>query len=348
MALNPAVPNETRALGDNVIATAETFLADEYIDVVFEPSPLLGGAFRAAKMPGTPKSAQTFPFGKAEIMRQDGREAWLPAGYGTSSNTQAFSRGSTLSLNIDDVGTTQRCDFANYTDAAAIYKVEQWENRGPVQRLNIYKERGKMALRTTSARIEGDLWSANADTSGAQEEVVGLQTLISTGTTNTAWKLSRSTYTFQRNNTTVIANTFANVGLSSMRSMWTSCSGNGGFDKPTCIGTTAVLFNAYEAEAEDIHRITVNLTADLGMETVMYKGVPMFWSDNCLTGAIYMFNLNYSKVMLPLGQEWETQHYGPENFPNAPVGEAIRYFIRMNWGFSRYDRQGVISGFTDT
>lgn len=346
----PAAPSESRVLGDPIVTTAETFFANEYIDVVFEPSPLLGGAFRLGKMPGTPMSSSKFPWGnKGNYLSQDGREAWIPVAYGDSSNTTDFSGGATLNLNADDVGTTLRSDYANYTDAAAIYRTEANANSGSAKRLDLYKERGKQALRGLSSTIEGHLWGANADTAeGTQNQVVGVQTLISTGDTNTAWKLSRSTYSFHRNNNTTVSTDFASTGLTSMRNMWRSCSGNGGFDKPTCIGTTSVLYGAYEQEAEGIHEITSTKSADLGMESILYKGVPVFYSDNCLSGAMYFFNLNYLYVCVPSGQEFETVHYGENVFPQQAVKEAIRFFVRLNWGFSRDDRQGVIDGFTDT
>ena len=345
-----ANPTRTQVLGDPVVTSRDTYLNDVYTDVVFEPSPLLGGCFGLSRNPGTPMGAAKFPWaGKGETVKRDGREAWYPIAYGSDSNATSFGRASTLSLNLDDVGTVQRCEYANYTGAVAINWVERRENTGDQAVLDLYKERSNQSFRTTSSNLEGDLWSANADTAeGTQQEVVGLQTLISTGTTNTVWKLSRTTYSFMRNNTTNAAAAFATNGLASMRTMYTSCSGNGGFDRPTCIGTTAVLFNAYQAEAEDIHRITTTGTADMGMETILYKGIPMFWSDNCLTGAMYFFNLNYRIVMLPMGAAFETVQYGKENFPNQPVAEAMRYYIRLNWGFSRYDRQGVVYNFSDT
>ena len=344
-----ANPSETRVLGDPVIVTAETFARDTYQDVVFEPSPLFSGVFGAARMPGTPKGDSKFPWaGKGNLSQQDGREVWIPVATGASTNTQAFSRSSTLNLNVDDIGTVQRSEYTNYTEAAAILKVEAWENTGPQRRLDLYKERTNQALRSLASRIEGDAWSANADVSdGVQEEVVGLQTLISTGTTNTVWKLSRTTYSFQRNNTTNAAAAFATNGLSSMRTMYTNCAGNGSFDVPSVIATTPVLLNAYEAELEDRHQITSTMNPDAGMQMAHYKGIPMFCSDNCLTGAMYFINLGYMYVIIPTGGAMESEHYPASSFPNQPVKEAIRYYLRMTWGFSRFDRQGVIYGFTD-
>ena len=346
----PAAPSETRVIGDPIVTTAETFLTSEYIEQTFEPSPLLGGAFRLSKMPGTPMGKSRFPWGdKGNHKTDDGREAWLPVAYGSSSNTADFSGGSFLNLNADDVGTAQRSDYANYTDAAAIYRTEANANSAPARRLDLFKERGKQMFRSLSAQMEGHLWGANADTAeGTQNQFVGIRTLISTGDTNTAWKLSRTTYSFHRNNNTTVSTDFASAGLSSMRAMWLNCSGNGGFDKPTCIGTTPTLFSAYEAELEEAHRLTSLKSADASPESVLYKGVPIFHTTNCLACAMYFLNLDYLWVVVPSGQEFETVHYDEKQFPNQAVKEAIRVFVRGTWGFGRMDRQGVIDGFTDS
>jgi hypothetical protein len=346
-----AAPTRTQVLNDPVVTATDTYLATKYQDVVFEPSPLLGGAFRLARMPGTPKGDSKYPewTNKGELIKRDGREAWYPLATGSDSNATEFGRADTLSLNVDDVGTVMRCEYANYTAAASILWVESRENTGEQKVIDLYKSRWDQSMRTLSSLLEGHLWNSQADTAeGTQKKVVGLQTLISTGTTNTVWKLSRTTYSYMRNYTDTTSASFATSGLARMRTAYTNVSGNGGFDRPTCIGTTQVLFNAYQAEAEDIHRITTNGTADMGMETILYKGIPMFWSDNCLTGAMYFFNLNYRIAVQPMGAELETIHYPASSFPNEPVSEGMRAFIRFNWGFSRYDRQGVLSGFTDT
>lgn len=342
-----AYASRTQVMND-ALMTRDTYISSRAADVIFEPSPLLGAIFGASKMPGTPMGNRTlFTRKPGNVSRQNGRSLLLPVRFNRSTNTATFGGAEPLDTNIDAVGTQQQGVFGNYTDFSARTKVEAWENSGAQMAVDLQKARVDQMFCTISESIEGDMWGSGDGTGASLYEIYGIQYLISTTpSTGTVWGIDRATNSWHSNQATDAAGAFASVGLSSWRTMFTTVSGNGGYDRPTVIMTTPILFNAYTAEAEDIHRITSGREAELGFDVATYRGVPVSYSDNCLAGASYFLNLNNAWIIIPLGSAFQSETF-PDPADQA-VTDQLRIYFRAQWGFDRYDRQGVVFGFTDS
>lgn len=345
-----ATPTRTQVLDDVTVATIDTYLEKTPGDVLFERNVLFGALFGAAREPGQVGNqvAKVFKVPPGRVKRQAGREYWLPVANQRSTSTQTFRMLDTLKVAVDPFLTTQRQTPSYYTDFAAISWQEAEESSGPDNVIDIFQGRFDMTLRTLSEKIETDLWSTNDGISvGDPKGVLGIRTLLAdTPTSGTVWNIDRSTETWQRNNYSNAAAAFSTNGLAQMRSMYTSCSGNAATDKPSVIVTTPAVWNAYTAQAESIHRITSNQTIDLGFEMAVYRGIPMIYSESCPAGRQYWMNLAYWYLCMPTGADFKTVD------PPSPNDQLIalqrRIVVSLQWGCIRYDRQGVIYGFTDT
>lgn len=348
-----ADPSVTFTLNDEFRSTVHSYIETRSVEQTLEHSLILGPVFNAERMPGMDAGGKPMvPLRAGKLQKRAGRELWLPVAYRTSNNQQSFRGADTLNTFLEDVGTVQRGKYAYYTTFAGIAKTEAWENSGPEAVLDRLQERIDMALRTLSDSIETDLWSTNADTSDTQKDVTGIQHLIADApTTGTVWGLNRANYTWHRNNTldaTGIGgdNSFAQDGLDGFRQMMTTCSGTNGTDRTTAILVPPVLWRAYTEQAESIHQITTARTAELGYDVAVYQGVPVMWSENCPAGTAYFINHNYLRAMMPPGADYKQERY--QSPPNKAYEVLWRIFLGLTWGFSRYDRQGVIHSFSDT
>ncbi len=249
------------------------------------------------------------------------------------------------------MGTTQRFHYAYYTDFAAISKQEVWENSGPEAILDRMQDRVDMVYRSLSEEIDTDLHGSGdgttVDANKQSKRVLGLQWLIPNDpTSGTVWNINRGTETYHRPNTSGdVADTFANVGLDEMRSMNTAVSGNSGGDAPSVWLTTSILWNAYCREAEDKHEMTTIRDADLGVVSAAYKGKPILYGDRMPSGKMFPLNMNYFYLLIPPGADFTSERY--DSPPNQAIEKLWRIFFGLQWGVSRYDRQGVIYGFTD-
>lgn len=340
-----AQPTLTRTLGDREISVIDTYVHKTPADVLFERNLIFGSLWRAAREPGVPGErppAISLPSGR--MLRKTGRELWLPIASQRATTVQAFQHLDMLPTALDPALSVQRSSYAYYTGFAALSWQEDREASGPEGLIDLMQARIDSVFRTFSETVETDLWSTG---SGTDKKILGLQHLISTTpTSGTVWNLDRSTETFHRNNVTTVTDTFANVGLDNLRSMVTTCSGTSGSDRPSVMITTPTLFNAYRKEAEDLHQITDTRLADLGFQNAVYEGIPIVYSALCPSGKIYVLNLGYFVLLMPPGTDFESFSFPTPN--NQLIARQWRVVWAGQWGCERYDRQGVITGFTDS
>ena len=336
-----ALPTRTQTMNDSLL-TLDTYIKSKPVDVTFEPR-LLAGAFLSALNQKGAKSLMGT--GEKNIYRRNGRDLLLPVRYGRSSNTQAFRGMDTLNTNKDTSTTFQSEVFSNYTDFAAQDWEEAQENKGDVQEGSIWQARVDQMMDSIGERVEGDMWSTNS-TSTNPDEIRGLQHLVAISpSSGTVWGIDRSTNSWHRNNSVAVTSTFASVGLSSLATGWNAACANGGGDRPTAGFTTSILWNAYMAEAEDIHRITIGREAELSYDVATYRGSPVTWSSDCPSGYWYQLNMKYG-FMVVRTNPFYTEY--PEKPNDQLIANQVRIVFSAQWGFERYDRQTVISGFTDT
>jgi len=343
-----AAPSRTQVLDSSVVSAIDTYLTTVPVDVIFEDNLLLSSVFNAGPSAGNQGAVKSlYKARPGNISRQNGREVVIPVRYGRSTNTKAFNRADVVPLGIDDPITMQRDGFANYIDTFVLTWDELQEVSGPQGVINLAQAKADACKQTLAETIEGDLWSTNNGTTTNPKEVLGIQFLIAEAPgTGVIWGINRATYSWHQNQFTDATSAFSAGGLDDMRAMRVSTAGVSGVDKASAIFTTPAVWQAYTKEAEDIHQITSGRTAELGFEVAVYQGIPVVYSDQCVAGSMFFLNMKYMQLVLPGGGAFQVRT--PAN-PADQVIDLIRQLIfRMQWGFQRYDRQGVIFNYTDT
>ncbi len=344
----PTFPTQTRTLSDKVVAAMETYIRKgSPADVIFSRNLLLGTLFNSAKEPGVAGPlVKGFSIRGSRVMTKNARELWIPVQIGRSSNTTAWNHLDTLSTNLDTGITRQYAKFARYTDFAGLSWTDELETSGEGAMLDLWQTNFDRALATMSESMEGDIWSTNTDTNETtQKEVIGLQHLIADDpTTGTVWGIDRSTYTWQRNQATTSAGSFASGGLDKMDALWVDLASTNGIDPPSVILTTPDIYTYYEKAARAKQQINDNNTGDLGIEAIRYKGRPLTHSSSCPSGKMYFLNLNYFYLINEKGNDFKT--FYPPMANNQLVSKQVRFTKGFQWGCERFDRQGVIAGIT--
>lgn len=341
-------PSRTQVLEDAQVATMDTLVRTTPADVIFERNTLLNLLWKTSKG----ESGKATPMlkrvglGSPRVFRKNARELWIPVANQRSTGVTAFQHADVLPTQIDPVMTVQRAVYSYYTEFAAITWQEAEENSGTDNVIDIFASRLNMALCTLAENIETDLWASNASTTTTQKKIVGLQHLIPNDpTTGSVWGIDRATYTWQRSNTSNAADTFANVGLDKMRAMWTVCAGNGGVDAPGLILCTSTQFDGFTKAMEGKVQIYDAGLAEFGfLATAIYRGTPMTFSESCPSGKMFFFNLGYWDLCLPPGADFRSFDI------NMTAEQLLAIQKRIvwggQWGCERFDRQGVIYGFT--
>lgn len=338
-------PTRSQTLGDDVIGTRDTLIRNTPADVIFNRNLLLSILWKSQKERGVagPTIASSLRTGR--VLKQSGREFWIPVNTGRSTNFSWFRKADTVGTNVDEGLTRQFALPAYAQDGAFMTWQDKLENSSPEGQVDIWKSKIDRVYATMAETLEGDLFSANADTSATQKEVIGLRHMISTtgDASGTVWGIDRATYTWQRHQYTASVGTLATNLLSAMRHMITLCSGTNNCDMPTLWLTNATIWEGLVEQLEAIHRIVdTKVTADLSFPAVTHMGLPVFFSGNSPSGEMRCLNMNYWWMVTTPGADFTVK-----NVPSPAdqvMEDGVRILKALQWGCERYDRQGLLGG----
>jgi hypothetical protein len=127
---------------------------------------------------------------------------------------------------------------------------------------------------------------------------VGLQAIVKT--TGTYGGIPRSGNTWWQGTVNDTAEVFS---ISRMDSLFNTASANR--TSPNVFVTTTTLLEKYENDARQFININQLRNADLGFETVKYKGMPFFWDGDCPSGEVYGLNTKYLKLVCDPDREYK-------------------------------------------
>ena len=100
--------------------------------------------------------------------------------------------------------------------------------------------------------------------------------------------------------------------VSDMKVLYNSVHNNQ--EPPNCLICDQATFELYEEFAVDKSQIVkddTTMLADLGFETLRFKGKPMFWTPNVAANNVLMLNLNYVDVVFDPGMWFDMTEWKP-------------------------------------
>lgn len=208
----------------------------------------------------------------------------------------------------------------------AISQVEETQNSGAHRVFSLLETKTKQAMQGAMSTVNAAGWGAQTG-----KAPLGLQDLVADVATNTVGGISRSTYTWWKNQTNASGGDFDSksgdvyVGFASMGTMFNDCSE--GNDKPTMIGTTLTFFGQYEKimESTGYARTQMGASAKVSATNPSFRGAEVFYDRDCPSLHMYFINPKYLGFKIHKGF----------NFAKTPFQQAERQlgkFCRVVFG----------------
>jgi hypothetical protein len=228
-----------------------------------------------------------------------GRVIYQELDYAENSTYKRYSGYETLNISPSEVFTAAEFDIKQAAVAISISGLEQLQNSGPEQMIDLLESRIVNAEKTMQNNLSSDLYSDGTADGGKQ--IGGLQLLVAdTPTSGTVGGINRLNWAFWRNQSFDAttdggaAVTAANI-QSYMNTMYLRTSR--GTDHSDLIIADNNYYNAYWQSLQAIQRVGDSEMADAGFQTLKFMGADVVF-DGGYGGAapanhMYFLNTNY-------------------------------------------------------
>lgn len=202
----------------------------------------------------------------------------------------------TFNTNPQDVFTAALFNWRQQAGTVILTDDEAVKNSGRFRLANLLELKIRNLQKAMRSVLQDALFSDGTD----PLKPVGLEAIVATS--GTLGGIDRSTHTWWKAN---VESTAEVLSIPRMETMFNDCTHN--LDRPKCIVTTQSLYEKYGALAQNFQEITHvganGGTADVGFEHYRFKGVPLWWDDDCPSGVLYFLNPDYVKVHVH--KDWE-------------------------------------------
>lgn len=236
--------------------------------------------------------------------------------YAENATFMFYSGYDPINISPSDVLTGAEFNYAQAAVAVSMSGLEDLQNSGKEQVLDLLEARIENAYRTMSNQISAGCYSDGTGWAGRQ--IGGLQLLVADNpTTGTVGGINRANWVFYRNQKFSGATdgggavSAANI-QSYMNQLWLRCSR--GTDQPDLIIADNNYYNFYWSSLQAIQRITSDGQGQAGFSSLKYMGADVVFDGGigggCPSNHMYFLNSNYLKFrpharrnMVPIGGE---------------------------------------------
>jgi len=215
-----------------------------------------------------------------------------PVRYASSDNIAYVKRGGAVPLSDKEFLTIAHDDWRYLTDTIVRFGIDDQQNRGKNQILSLMNAK----LANSKDSLTDEMEKRMAGTAGT-DQFVGLQDIVADApSTSTVHNISGATDTWWRNQMLDFdgIDSFVNAGVSTMNTMFNSCSKNLRQDAPNIIVTGQTEWELYWDSTLEQKRISNKTMGDAGFQNVEFRGVPMVWSPQIST-RMYFLNTRFLK-----------------------------------------------------
>jgi hypothetical protein len=206
------------------------------------------------------------------------------------SNSEWFS--GTDQLNVAPVDTLDAAQFEwrNLNASITITLDDELSNSGPEQVIDLLEAKVQQAEMTISKALNTSAFTGTG--TETRPQIVGLQTLIGTGTVG---GIAGATYTDWQS---YVESTSEALSVAKMRTALNTLNSRNGGEPISHIMTTQTLYEKYETLATPTYQANPIVTSkevqriiDAGYNALAYAGIPLSFDPSCPTGEMYFFNL---------------------------------------------------------
>lgn len=276
--------------------------------------------------------SEVFKKGNVQKFTASGNKILQEMMYADNATVKWYSGLETLDTSDNDVLTSAQFDIRQLNANVVVSGLEEIQNASPERVHDITKAKIKVAEKSLMNAVGTELYNDGSDS----KKIGGLRQLIAdTPTSGTVGNINRATYTFWRNQTQSL--TSAGTIQSNMNTLWLNC--RRGADKPDVITADSTYYTYYENSLQTIHRVNSDTRADAGFESIMYKGTPVYYDENCPSAHMYFINTDYLFFRTAKGRNFSV---GKPKMPTQQDGKIIPIFWAGNLTLSNAALQGVL------
>lgn len=243
-----------------------------------------------------------------------------------NSNAGYYSGYDILPVGVSDVISAAEFQIKQAAVPVIISGLEQLQNTGKEQMIDLMEGRLSVAESTMSNLISTGLYSDGTGSSG--KEIGGLQYLVQDDPTSAGdvGGIPQQTWAFWRNATQNTAVGFANL-LADMNTLWASLVRGG--DRPDLVIGDSAFWTAYVGLLQAQQRFTGTDSGEFGFPTVKFMD-----ADVCLDGGIYFPSRASGGAGSGSGAYFlncDYLHYRPHSQRNmVPLSPNRRYAVNQD------------------
>ena len=256
---------------DFATATADKYIAASVRDQIFNEAGLLGWLER-----------------KVGVDRVSGGDNILvPINTAKNSQGSSYSGYDTFDTDPQDTLTNAVFSWKQYQKPIVAQTFEVFRNSGTEQKVNMWAEKAKLALRSLRDDLNIDAFAASVGNSGKNIQGIGL--LVDSG--GTVGGINRSTATYWQANETAASGALAIDTSVGMLRMFNNCAtGSGDSATPDAIWTDQDEYEAYQNLLSPDIRYTSRQQGDGTFSGLAFNGAPLMWDAACTAGVMFFLN----------------------------------------------------------
>lgn len=265
--------------------------------------------------------------------------------YAENSTYKRYSGYETLDISPSDIATAAEYEFKQAAVSVSISGLEQLQNSGKEQMIDLLESRIKNAERTMTNNISSDVYSDGTSDSGKQ--IGGLQLLVPDDpTSGTAGGINRATYSFWRSQVYDFSDESVTPGndtiQTAMNTLYLSCCRNN--DKPDLIVADNTYFRYYWESLQANQRFMSSDMAAAGFDSLKFMSADVVFDGgqggDCPSSHMYFLNTNYIHFRPHIDRNFVPME--PDRFATNQDAMVKLIGFAGNMAASNLSLQGVI------
>lgn len=273
------------------------------------------------------------------VEKVGGRRITETLEYAKNDRVKWITKGGVVSLNDQELLTLAYYEWRYLVAPLVRFGVDDHQNRGKTKIMDLMNAKLNNAKNSLTDELETRLFAGDGASANA---ISGLQHLVQDDPTSSTevGGINQSTHLWWRNKTDSLSgSSFATNGVDAMRSMYNTVSQNRQQDTPDIILTGQTVFEYYEDTILDKLHIENKKFADLGFNSLSFKGVPVVWSPSCGL-RMYFLNTRFLSACYDPGLFFDMTEWKP--IPEQVNDKAAQIISALQLTTNRRRVHGVI------
>ena len=241
--------------------------------------------------------------------------------------------------------------FFNWKQGAVSVSIsgnELRQNSGTAKIADLMKEKIRNANNSLADNVATGIFSNG--TGSSSKQLTGLAALVDQSpATDTYAQIDPSSNTSWRNKADSSVGAAAVKLIPSLRTIMNQCSQGreGAAGKPDFVVTTRTVHEAAEALVAPRVRYQPNPSggADLGVDTVMFKGAKLIWDDYCTSGTAYVLSSPHIMLFIHSAANFAMSEEGFQK-PIDQDALTTQVLVQLNMATNNRRKHGVLGGIT--